>query len=29
MSEFMQSGILFRYVDDILYLSENRESAEK
>ncbi|XP_047365033.1 telomerase reverse transcriptase-like isoform X2 [Vespa velutina] len=29
MSEFMQSGILFRYVDDTLYISENRESAEK
>ncbi|KAL2711940.1 telomerase reverse transcriptase-like isoform X1 [Vespula squamosa] len=26
--EFMQSGILFRYIDDTLYLSENREFAE-
>ncbi|XP_043488052.1 telomerase reverse transcriptase-like [Polistes fuscatus] len=29
LSEFMNSGLLFRYVDDTLYLSENRESAEK
>ncbi|KAL2751647.1 telomerase reverse transcriptase-like isoform X1 [Vespula maculifrons] len=29
LSEFMQSGMLFRYVDDTLYVSENRESAEK
>ncbi|XP_015188204.1 PREDICTED: telomerase reverse transcriptase-like [Polistes dominula] len=29
LSEFMNSGFLFRYVDDTFYLSENRESAEK
>ncbi|KAI4476293.1 hypothetical protein M0804_013709 [Polistes exclamans] len=29
LSEFMNSGLLFRYVDDTFYLSENRESAEK
>ncbi|KAI4486130.1 hypothetical protein M0802_012550 [Mischocyttarus mexicanus] len=29
LSGFINSGLLFRYVDDTIYISENKESAEK